>query len=70
MRLILDTNVVIFGLLWHGPPALLIDLVVKQEVMACVNPFLVAELVEKLDMPKFAARIAAAGMTAEILGGQ
>jgi len=70
MRLILDTNVVISGLLWHGPPALLIDLVVKQEVMACVNPFLVAELVEILDMPKFAARIAAAGMTAEILGGQ
>ena len=63
MRLVLDTNVVISGLLWRGPSARLIDLAVEQAVTVCVNPFLADELAEKLNMPKFASRIAAAGMT-------
>ena len=58
MRLVLDTNVVISGLLWRGPSARLIDLVAEQVVTACVNPFLADELAEKLGMPKFSARIA------------
>jgi putative PIN family toxin of toxin-antitoxin system len=70
MRLILDINVVISGLLWRGPPARLIDLVVEQAATACMNPFLVEELVEKLKMPKFASRIATAGLTADELTGQ
>ena len=70
MRLVLDTNVVISGLLWRGPSARLIDLTVEQAVTVCVNPFLADELAEKLNMPKFASRIAAAGMTPEGLGGQ
>ena len=70
MRLVLDTNVVISGLLWRGPSARLIDLVAEQVVTACVNPFLADELAEKLRMPKFASRIASAGMTPEGLCGQ
>ena len=70
MRLILDTNVVISGLLWRGPSAQLIDLTIEQAVTACVNPFLSDELAEKLGMPKFASRIAAAGMTPERLCSQ
>lgn len=67
MRLILDTNVVISGLLWRGASAQLIDLAVEQAVTVCVNPFLADELAGKLTMPKFASRIAAAGMTPERL---
>ncbi len=70
MRLVLDTNVVISGLLWRGPSARLIDLVAEQAVTVCVNPFLADELAEKLGMPKFASRIATAGMTPERLWGQ
>lgn len=70
MRLVLDTNVVISGLLWRGPSARLIDLVVEQAVTICVNPFLADEVAEKLNMPKFASRIAASGMTPERLCGQ
>lgn len=65
MRLILDTNVVISGLLWRGPSARLIDLAIEQVVTICVNPFLADELAEKLAMPKFASRIAAGGSTPE-----
>lgn len=67
MRLILDTNVVISGLLWRGPSARLIDLAIEQLVTICVNPFLADELAEKLAMPKFASRIAAGGSTPETL---
>ncbi len=70
MRLVLDTNVVISGLLWRGPSARLIDLVVEQAAAAFVNSFLAAELAEKLSLPKFAARIAAAGMTPDELCSQ
>lgn len=46
MRLILDTHVVISGLLWQGPSARLIDLAIEQAVTICVNPFLAGELAE------------------------
>jgi putative PIN family toxin of toxin-antitoxin system len=32
MRLVLDTNIVLSGLLWDGPPARLIDAALSQEV--------------------------------------
>ena len=67
MRLILDTNVVISGLLWRGRSARLIDLASEQLVTICVNPFLADEVAEKLAMPKFASRIAAGGLTPETL---
>ena len=65
MRLILDTNVVISGLLWRGPSARLIDLAVEQTLTICVNPFLAEELAKKLNMQKFASRITAGGLTPE-----
>ena len=67
MRLILDTNVIISGLLWRGRSARLIDLAIEQVVTICVNPFLADEVAEKLAMPKFASRIAAGGSTPETL---
>ena len=68
MRLVLDTNVVLSGLLWNGPPALLIDAAIRLAVTICVNPFLADELAEKLKMAKFALRIAAAGRTPALSG--
>lgn len=65
MRLVLDTNVVISGLLWRSPSARLIDLAIEQAVTICANPFLADDLAEKLTMPTFTSRIATAGMTPE-----
>ncbi len=67
MRLILDTNVVISGLLWRGPSARLIDLANEQAVTICMNPFLAHGLAEKIDMPNFASRVAAGRLTPEKL---
>ena len=47
MRLVLDTNIVISGLLWHGPSARLIDLLTEQALVACVNTFLAEELADQ-----------------------
>jgi predicted nucleic acid-binding protein len=35
MRLLLDTNVVVSGLLWNGAPAQLIDAARRDEVELC-----------------------------------
>jgi len=59
MRLVLDTNVVIAGLLWHGPPRRLIDLAIGDETLSLYSsPVLIRELANTLGYEKFAKRIA------------
>ena len=59
MRLVLDTNVVVAGLLWHGAPRRLIDLVIDNEsVTLYSSPVLIGELANTLGYAKFAKRIA------------
>lgn len=55
LRLVLDTNVVVAGLLWNGPPWRLIEL---------------AELAHTLSHAKFAARIDRFGTTIDALVAQ
>jgi len=58
MRLVLDTNVVVAGLLWHGTPRTLMELAFDDTVMLYSSPVLVEELRHTLAYRKFAARIA------------
>lgn len=58
MRLLLDTNVVIAGLLWNGPPRHLLDLAIDGDITLCSSPALIGELAHTLNYPKFAQRIA------------
>lgn len=58
MRLVLDTNVVIAGLLWNGPPRRLIDAAIEVRIELAINATLLGELNEALCNPKFAGRIA------------
>ena len=67
MRLVLDTNVVVSGLLWHGPPRQVLDVARGGTVALFTTPSLLAELQDVLTRPKFASRLAAAGVTAEEL---
>ena len=63
MRLVLDTNVVVAGLLWHGAPRRLIDAVIDEEALALYSsPTLIAELVNTLAYAKFSKRIAQHGI--------
>ena len=62
LRLVLDTNVVLSALLWHGRPAELLDLGATDQVRLFTSEALVAELERSLAKPRLAARIAATGL--------
>ncbi len=64
MRLILDTNIALSGLLWGGPPGQLIDAAVQQRIELASSTALLAELQGVLARPKFAAQFAKRRLTA------
>lgn len=57
-RLVLDTNVVVAGLLWLGPPRQLIEQAIDRRFELCSSPVLIDELTRTLGYPKFAQRMA------------
>ncbi len=71
LRLVLDTNVVVAGLLWHGPPRRLIDLAIEGDAVDLFSsPVLLDELAHTLSYAKFAARIRSFGTSIEALVAQ
>jgi uncharacterized protein len=67
MRIVVDTNTAISGLLWSGQPRQIIDLIRARTHTLCVSVALLAELAEVIARPKFAQRIQAAGLSAAAL---
>ncbi len=53
MRAVLDTNVLLAGLLWRGPPYALLEQVRGGALTFISSPELLAELAEVLVRPKF-----------------
>lgn len=53
IRAVLDTNVVLSGLLWHGAPHALIERVREGTLTFISSPALLAELAEAIARPKF-----------------
>ena len=71
LRLVLDTNVVVAGLLWNGPPRRLIECAIEGEAVELFSsPVLLDELAHTLGYPKFAARIAGFGANVVALVAQ
>ena len=71
LRLVLDTNVVVAGLLWNGPPRRLIELAIEGEAVELFSsPVLLDELARTLSYAKFAARIDRFGTTVDALVAQ
>ncbi len=64
MRLVLDTNLWISGLLWRGLPWRLLRLAEQGVVELCSTPPMLAELAEVLAYPKLAPRLQQLGLTA------
>jgi len=65
---VFDTNVVIAGLLWDGPPySLLLRAAERQDLVLATSPTLIVELGDTLILPKFRKRIADAATTVEEL---
>jgi putative PIN family toxin of toxin-antitoxin system len=71
MRLVLDTNVVVAGLLWYGTPRRLIDSVIDDESITLYSsPALIDELTNTLSYAKFARRIAQSDASIAVLVAQ
>jgi uncharacterized protein len=65
---VLDTNVVVAGLLWGGPPcSLLIRATERRDLVLVTTPTLITELGDTLALPRFRTRIADAAMSIEQL---
>lgn len=62
MRLVLDTNVVISGLLWNGAPRSLLDFIRQTKAELCTCPELLDELTRVCHYPKFQQRIWRSGL--------
>jgi uncharacterized protein len=67
MRVVADTNTVVSGLLWHGPPRNLLDAARAGSLTLFTSVDLLAELEEVLSRPKFHQRLALANVSVEDL---
>lgn len=57
-RIVVDTNVLVSGLLWSGPPALVLDAVAQGRLTLIFSPLLATEFYGVLTRPKFLAQFA------------
>lgn len=67
MRVVLDTNVWVSGLLWGGSPRRVIELAEQQQLTVFVSDRLLRELETTLKYPKLQARITKIGIPIEEL---
>ena len=67
MRLVLDTNVVVSGLLWGSPPRQLLESRRSGRVALFSSAILLDELVAVLERDKFSALLAAQEITPALL---
>lgn len=70
LRLVLDTNIVVAGFLWNGPPRRLIELAIDDQVELYSSPVLLDELAHTLGYSKFAARMNSFGTSIAALVAQ
>lgn len=63
MRLVLDTNTVISGLLWDKTPSLLIDAALQGRIEIFTSQALLLELEDVLPRRKLARRVSASGLS-------
>ena len=62
----LDTNVVVAGLLWHGTPRQLLERAIdRDDIVFLSSPILLAELTHTLNYRKFHAQLARSGASIE-----
>ena len=67
MKLVVDTNTLVSGSLWEGPPALLLEAVEAEKAEMVMSPVLLAEFADVIARPKFAQRVLARSTTPENL---
>lgn len=63
MRVVIDTNVWVSGLLWGGQPGLLLKLIEAEQIDAVASPEMLNELARVLGYQKFQKRLQNLGFT-------
>jgi putative PIN family toxin of toxin-antitoxin system len=67
MRVVLDTNILISGLLWSGNPRRILDAARQGEIQLFTTEVLLDELTDVLRRDKFVTRLEQAGVNSETL---
>jgi putative PIN family toxin of toxin-antitoxin system len=67
MRVVADTNIIVSGLMWDGPPRRVLEAASAGQISLFTSPALLAELEDVLGREKFALRLARVGRTARDL---
>ncbi len=67
MKLVVDTNTLISGTLWHGPSARLLSAALAGKAQLFLSLSILLEFRETLQRPKFAQRLTAQGETPDSL---
>jgi uncharacterized protein len=67
VRCVLDTNLLVSGVIGAGPPRRLLDGAKAGEFELCTSEALLAELLDVLSRSKFAARLGLAGLTPQLI---
>ncbi|MEO6278347.1 putative toxin-antitoxin system toxin component, PIN family [Roseateles sp.] len=65
MRLVLDTNLLVSGVIASGLPKRLLQGALSSEFEICTSEVLLSELLDVLQRPKFASRLSQAGLTVQ-----
>ena len=64
VKAVVDTNVLVSGLLWHGNPCRILDAILDNRVELCLSEELLAELGDVLRRPRLAEQLAKRGLDA------
>lgn len=64
MRAVVDTNVLVSGLLWRGNPARVLDAILENRLELCLTEELLCELDDVLRRPRLAKQVAERGLDA------
>lgn len=67
MRAVIDTNVILSGLLWHGAPHTLLEAVRNTTLGLVSSPALLDELARVISRDKFAATLSRSQTSGELL---
>ena len=70
MRTVVDTNVLVSGLLWHGTPHVLMHHLRTGSLILVSSPALLAEFIDVINRPKFKAILAQSGTSADQLAAE
>ena len=71
MKVVADTNVLVSGLIWSGPPAIFLDSALRRDFHLLTSEELLAELEEVLSRPHLEPRLRVRGRNvAEVMAKQ